>query len=288
MSPGQLVPWPALKHVWLIWSDVGCLLPFLQAPSSCGSGRSKDVNLDFSYNPYCPWGCVLILFSCLVANLLILFVNVLNIGLHLIYSNLITKFRQHQIEHEVLDNGFNRQNQHLCFFCILHMYVWFFSEFSMSEFWTLKEMFMSWRMTFRPTVRKFILERKCSKLFIPSPFITSVVLLFIPPAFSLWCFWLFSIIKLNLQQLFSVGKCCFCFRSKKLLSPDSHPPITWIDLATDTSLLRTEVFLVGEESWIQQYCCNVTLCLSLHNTTLSEWNQVSPRQRERAWCSGGQ
>lgn len=127
MRPGQLVPWTALEQGRLFLGGVGCLLPFLQASPSHSSGRSKDINLDFfSNNPYCPWGCVLILFSCLVPNLLILFVNVLNIGLYLICSNLITKFRQHQIEHEVLDNEFNRQNQHQCFFCILHMYFFFF------------------------------------------------------------------------------------------------------------------------------------------------------------------
>lgn len=64
---------------------------------------AKDANVDFSYNPYCPWGHVLILFSCLDANLLILFINVFNIGLNFIYRNLITTFRQHQIEHRILD-----------------------------------------------------------------------------------------------------------------------------------------------------------------------------------------
>jgi len=134
MRHAQLVLWTALKQVRLLLGDVSCLIPFLLAPSSCSSGGPKYINLYFfSYNPYCPWGRVLILFSCLVDNLLILFANVLNIGLHLIYSNLITKFRQHQTEHKVLDNKFNRQNQYLHFFCILHMYD-FFQNFQCQKF----------------------------------------------------------------------------------------------------------------------------------------------------------
>lgn len=101
--------WPVgARTAWIVWVYLGhgadCFVPLMQAPPSWSSGRTKDANVDFSYNPYCPWGHVLILFSCLVANLLISFVNVFNIGLNLIYSNLITTFRQCQIEHGMLDN----------------------------------------------------------------------------------------------------------------------------------------------------------------------------------------
>lgn len=60
------------------------------------------------------------------------------------------------------------------------------SKLSMPKISMLKQMFMSVKLTFRPRMRKFPLERKCKKLHISFPLVITIALLFmIPAVFSL-------------------------------------------------------------------------------------------------------